>query len=132
VPDARPVAAPRFAFGKKSLQATHQWEGVVEEIGASGFRARLLPLVGGKPDPRRIEFTTFAFDDLANDDDRDLVSEGAIFYWTVGKGRNAAGTVSNVSLVRFRRVPPPGAFQERVAKAEAAELLQELGGNPSS
>jgi len=114
-------------FGKKSLFALFQWEGVVEEIVSSGFRARLVPFEDGRPNPAQIEFTDFSFDDLATDSDRALVREGAIFYWTVGRGKNVAGTVSNVSLVRFRRLGPAGPVQKRLAQREARELFADLG-----
>ena len=66
-------------------------------------------------------------DDLATDSDVALVDEGAVFYWTVGKGRNSAGTQSNVSLVRFRRLPPSSRLHQARAEQEATELLEELG-----
>ena len=100
------------------------WEGVVEQVNAAEFRARLTPFEDGVPNTARVEFTEFSFDDLANLDDRKLVEEGARFYWTVGRATNPAGTLTNVSLVRFRRLPPTTHHRRQLAEAEADALLQ--------
>lgn len=124
-PDTKPASAPEPQFGKRSLRPLYQWEGVVEEVNGDSFRARLVPYEDGQPIPSRIEFSEFAHDDLADESDADLVEEGAVFYWTIAKSRNPAGTTTNVSLVRFRRLPPPGAFRQRLASREAQELMAE-------
>jgi hypothetical protein len=104
----------------------YQWEGVVEEVNGEGFRARLRPFEQGHAEASRVEYADFDYDDLADESDRALVAEGAIFYWTVGKSRNMAGTVFNTSLVRFRRLPSATSAQKREAAREAAALLAAL------
>jgi hypothetical protein len=99
----------------------------VEEVNGTSFRCRLVPLESGQPNLARIEFTEFSLDDIANDDDRILVEPGAVFYWTIGRSQNSAGTRTNVSLVRFRRLPVPGSYQRRLARREAAKLLRDFG-----
>jgi hypothetical protein len=128
-PPLTSIRLRRIDFGRRSLQAVSHWEGVVEEVTNIGFRARLVPLTNADPSSARIEFTDFTLDDLANDSDRALVHEGAVFYWTVGRSQNAAGTRTNVSLVRFRRLPPPGPYQRHQALVEAEKLLRDLGGS---
>jgi len=122
----KPVAVSRPLFGKRGFTATYQWEGVVEGLHAAGFRARLLPFENGVAEVSRVEYADFDFDDLADESDYDLVAEGAVFYWTVGKSRNPAGTLTNTSLVRFRRLPPPTPYQNAVARREAVQLLADL------
>lgn len=121
------VAIRRRDAGKRSFQVLSEWQGVVEEVNGTSFRCRLVPLENGQPNLARIEFTDFSLDDIANDDDRALVGPGAVFYWTIGRSQNAAGTRTNVSLVRFRRLPSPGSYQRRVARREAEKLLRDFG-----
>jgi hypothetical protein len=125
--DVNPIASPRLSFGKRGFVALYQWEGVVEEVNAEGFRARLVPIEGSGADASRVEYADFAYDDLADESDRDLVVTDAVFYWTIGKSRNAAGTTTNTSLVRFRRLPPATGYQTREASREAEALLADLG-----
>jgi hypothetical protein len=122
----KPVARPRPYFGKRLFAPVYQWEGVVEEVNGKGFRARLHPFERGEADPTKVEYADFEYDDLADDSDHALVVEGAVFYWTVGRHRNEAGTQMNTSLVRFRRLPPPNVRQIREAEAEAEALLADL------
>lgn len=129
VSDVKPVAPRRPFFGKRGFAPLYQWEGVVENVNGSGFRARLLPFENGHADASRVEYADFANDELADESDRDLVMEGAVFYWTVGRSRNLAGTYTNTSLVRFRRVPLPTPYQTREASREAEALLADLGGD---
>jgi hypothetical protein len=125
------VIRPRD-FGKRSLQPLSHWEGVVEQVWHDRFRGRLVPLTTGHRDRGRVEFTEFSLDDLANESDRDLVQPGAIFYWTIAKGKNVAGTLTNISLVRFRRVPPLSRQKQERARIEAEELLLSLGDSDRS
>lgn len=124
-PQGVPVEIRPRNFGRRSFQPLSQWEGVVEEVHGDKFRSRLVQLDNGHTNPARVEFTEFAFDDLANESDRALVQPGAIFYWTIGRSKNAAGTSTNMSLVRFRRIPSPGLQQRRRAHVEAQELLKD-------
>ncbi len=122
----------RTGYGKRALQPLYQWEGMVDRVDGNGFHCRLVPLTGGEADRGKVELTEFSFDDLAAESDKPLVVPGAIFYWTVGRARNAAGTVTNLSLVRFRRLPPPTSAQASLAEQEARDLLRALNGNGSN
>jgi hypothetical protein len=119
------VSTPNF--GKRAFQPIGQWEGVVQSIKDSGFRGRVTEVDGNGHSRQSREFTEFYFEDLANESDRELVQPGAVFYWTVGRGRNDAGTIENRSLVRFRRLPPPSAARQRLADLEADSILRNLG-----
>src|SRR5262249_52850190 len=117
-----PVVVPSRNFGRRSLRPLMHWEGVVDRVGREGFLARLTPFEDGVANSARVEFTEFSFQDLANPTDRGLVQEGARFYWTIGKATNPAGTLTNVSLVRFRRLLRTSVYRRRLADAEAAAL----------
>jgi hypothetical protein len=126
-PKRKPAVINAPDFGRRGLAALSHWEGVVEDIEGDTFRCRLVPLTSVPPDAADFELTEFSVEDLANDDDRDLVKPGAVFYWTIGRARNQAGTVTNVSLVRFRRLPVPTRSQHERAEREAEELLRLFG-----
>jgi hypothetical protein len=119
-----PVVIPSINQGRRSMKALMHWEGVVDRVDGDEFHARLTPFENGIPNPARVEFTEFSVEDLANPDDRNFVEEGARFYWTIGRATNAAGTLTNVSLVRFRRLPPTTPHRRQLAEAEADALLQ--------
>ena len=127
VPSRRVESSPRPRYGQRSLRALYQWEGIVEEVTADGFRARLVPLMGPR-ERGRFEFTEFSFDDLSTED-RERVEPGASFYWTLGKDKNDAGVVTNQSLVRFRKLAPMSRYRRMLAEKEAEGLLEELSGN---
>jgi hypothetical protein len=122
--DFKPVARPRPSFGRRKFSPVYQWEGVVEEVNGEGFRARLRPLEVGLAD--RVEYADFDYDDLADESDFDLVAEGAVFYWTVGRSSNEAGTQTKTSLVRFRRLPATTERQIKAAATQAEALLADL------
>lgn len=125
-PDRRPTVVLARDFGRRGFATLAHWEGVVDEVNGETFRCRLIPLGTPAPEAAEIEFTQFSLDELSSEDDRALVKPGAVFYWTIGKGRNAAGTLTNVSLVRLRRLPGSTTQHQR-AEREAEDLLTALG-----
>lgn len=122
---------PARRFGRRSSHAVFRWEGEVEQVNGREFRARLTPSRNGHPASDDVEFTEFSFDEITPAD-HELIVPGALFYWTLARKTNEAGTLTNESLVRFRRIPPPGDYHDRVARQEAEVLLRDLGGNGSS
>ena len=136
IPQAWRHLAPRTvrrpSFGKRGFSALYQWEGVVDEVNGDGFRARLTPTDQEEAGQASVEYVDFRFDDLYDEGDRELVAEGAVFYWTVGKIRTRAGNLLNTSLVRFRRLPSPTPSQSRKAAREAELLLEDLGSDASN
>lgn len=123
--DAAPVR--RRNFGQRGLQTIAHWEGVIESVSNGNFTARMIPLAEAARGGQREELAEFSEDDLANESDRELIQPGAVFYWTIGRARNTAGTVTNVSLVRMRRLPPPSRARMVWATREASEMLKSLG-----
>ena len=131
-PESQALILERSGYGKRAFHALYHWEGVVERVEKKTFQCRIVPLVYGSTDATKVELTEFSFDDLATESDQSLVLPGAIFYWTVGRSRNAAGTVTNLSLVRFRRLPPPTRVQASLAEQEADDLLRVVGDGDGS
>lgn len=110
-------------YGRRGMQTLSEWEGVVERVFKDGFQCRITPTVHGVADPTKIESTDFTFDDLSTDADRSLVRPGAVLYWTIARSSNIAGTVSNLSLVRLRRLPNITSAQALLAQREADEMM---------
>lgn len=123
--EAMPAILRVRDFGKRGFSPLSHWEGVVEEVNGSEFSCRLIPL-GGQNGHDVHQFTEFSFEDLAVEEDRSLVRPGAIFYWTVGRARNEAGTLTNMSLVRFRRRPAATRHGRERAEREAEDLIRSL------
>lgn len=128
-PRRKEAGVPRLrSFGKRSSTPLGHWEGIVDRVTDDGFSAIIVPFKYGTPDRTSVEFAEFQLDELADRSDIHLVAEGAVFYWTVARTTNAAGTVSNESLVRFRRLPPVSARRMAEADREALEIFESLGG----
>lgn len=91
----------RAVNNKKSetFSSFEEWIGRVEEISNSDrlFHAVLQSKDHGD------EIASFSFDDVS-EDDIDLLKVGAVFYWNVGQAKDESGRISNVSIVRFRRL----------------------------
>jgi len=93
---------PRYSelslhFYKSYFSKTQSWVGVVESIGENEFAARL----DDKINPETYEIASFDIEEVSKSD-RNLLSVGAVFYWSVGYA-NHNGQVVKESLLRFKR-----------------------------
>jgi hypothetical protein len=86
---------------KEFFEASQKWEGRVDNISDTGFTATVTDLTTKNLNDGFVEID---FEEL-NEDDRDLVREGAIFYWCVGHYTSHAGMRLSSSLIIFRRLP---------------------------
>jgi hypothetical protein len=78
-----------------------KWEGRVLEVTEERFVAVLTDeLHQGRPE----EAADIPLEEVSSVD-RDLVTVGAFFFWTVGYNVRASGQRSRVSIIRFRRLP---------------------------
>jgi hypothetical protein len=89
------VTPAAYAFDMRG-----QWEGTVTHVGADDFSVVLRDIFN--PGAKEYE-AVFSVDEVA-DDDRDLLKEGAILYWTIGY-QQRRGQRLRVSEVRLRRLP---------------------------
>jgi hypothetical protein len=103
------------------FHALQQWEGVVDAINDGTFTARLVDRTADEPD-EEVEF------DLTEvpTGDRDLVTVGAVFYWSVGYHTSATGTRSRVSVISFRRLPAWTEAEKRQARERAEQIAEAL------
>jgi len=77
-----------------------QWEGTVTQISADEFSVVLRDIMN----PGGEEYdAVFSIDEVA-DDDRGLLKEGAILYWTIGYEQRRGGR-RRYSELRLRRLP---------------------------
>jgi len=112
LPDTASESPARFVV----LQ---RWEGIVQEVEDDGFWARLDDLA----DVRPTEFVKLPLARV-DDDDRELVVPGGVFYWTIGHPLDAPDALSG--LLKFRTLPQwqPGDLER--AKREGSALLRKL------
>lgn len=76
---------------------TQKWIGYIIQIRKSTFKARLED----KNNPGTYEIASFDFDEVSKGD-QELVSIGAVFYWSVGFA-TINSQVTKQSLIRFKR-----------------------------
>lgn len=100
------------------LRTLQLWEGTVTELREDGFVAVLSDKTNPQnPDERGV----FAFDRIEiSEEDQELISPGASFYWVIGTQVTRGKTVQNVSMVHFRRMPAwtESALARSAARAE--------------
>lgn len=116
--------APRAAVPRARFEVLEQWEGVVEELRAGEFSARLQ-----STGDREEEVGTFDLAEVA-EDDLPLVQPGAVFYWYAGYRVEPHGQKLFTSEIRFRRLP---AWSKSDLKrlAVAAEDIDDVFGSAS-
>jgi hypothetical protein len=107
-----PIKAYRPERSREETFITLQaWEGIVLEVEAEVFQARLTSATDDTPDQ-------YAEIYLAEVDraDQALVRRGAVFYWSIGYLQKPTGTTMRASILRFRRMPP--ATNKDIERAE--------------
>ena len=88
-----------FSFNN-SFSKSQNWIGYVTEIGETSFKARIED---ANTKIGTYEDAEFDISDIEHEDKK-MLSIGSAFYWSVGKEyRN--GTLSNQSILRFKRLP---------------------------
>lgn len=77
-----------------------KWKGVVKDILKDTFVAQLADLLRNIPE----EQAEFFRSDI-QDDDKELFSVGAVFYWCIGYVYSPSNQVTRASFLRFQRLP---------------------------
>lgn len=113
----------RVAMSSSLASSTQKWVGTVLEIKANSFLARLTDLSQEQLVEEHAEI------DISEvvDDDRELVREGAVFYWYLGYLSLVLGQRINASIIRFRRLPVWTEQELEVARQRAAQVQEEIG-----
>jgi len=114
-------------FGKEGFGSTRtlipitEWEGYVEGIFEDEFSVKMVNVRSKSPLPA--DEATFHKDQVSKHD-RQLLREGAIVRWVIGRERLSTGQVRNVSELYFRRLPAHTEKDYRRAYAKAGHLLE--------
>jgi hypothetical protein len=115
LPLARPYA---------EISVTDRWDGVVTNIDPHGefFEATFVPAGADGP----VLTAEFLVDEV-DEDDRELIRHGALFYALAGRLRISDTRWQATSAIRFRRVPPTRSDDLDDAREYALKVRQRLG-----
>lgn len=120
-----PVASKPKVLVKQTIsKATKQrilrnWEGVIQVVRDDYFEAILVDMTGSNPD----ELVEMEFDEI-DEPDRHLISDGAVFYFTVFQNIKPSGTVQTASEIRFKRSIALHPEDESEISSEAARMFE--------
>jgi len=119
------VVAPHLVRSRSTdrQRISHHWEGVVVAIGNETFVATLRSLHSTSEVEQEAEIPL----EEISEDDHELVTPGAVFYWTIGHGTSPGGTVRRFSQIKFRRLPTWNNRTLRRVDERARELFQMFG-----
>jgi hypothetical protein len=122
--DPRPLAPPPqdFAIGswRENFIILAKWSGRVLSITRRSLIAAVTDEMNTQTPEEEAEIPLVEISQF----DRDLVTEGALFLWTIGYRVHASGQRSRESTIRFRRFPRWSAEEvERAAnRVDASQL----------
>jgi len=108
---------PARPVGSGAFTALRVYRGIVLSRKVDTFLARLVDPQGEEPG---IE-AEISISEIQKFD-RDLVQEGAAFYWTIGFWDSLGGLKSRISQIRFRRFPEWDTSKLEKAIANAKSL----------
>ena len=108
---------------KRTLTPTAEWEGYVESISEGKFFVKMVNVRSNSPLPT--DQATFSKDDIS-EHDQQLLKEGAIVRWIIGRERLPTGQIRKVSEIHFRRLPAFRMEDYRQALDKANVLLEEI------
>ena len=116
----RPVVIPRLPSESRLgvFLALQRWEGVVLDVGQETFTARLADRTSPSREEEEVEIPL----DEVSRSDLNLLSPGAIFYWSIGYLDRPSGQRLRESVIRFRRLPAWSRHELDVARRRAKEL----------
>ncbi|WP_155942703.1 hypothetical protein [Pseudoxanthomonas suwonensis] len=96
------------------------WEGIVLDVEDDEITVRLTDKTSGQPDCE----ASLSLSEV-DEEDRDLVREGAVFYWHVGYEMRPSGRKRS-SMIRFRRMPAWTKTDLKRVENRADELFKRL------
>jgi hypothetical protein len=109
------VVPMRRVFPRGTFVPIEQWEGIVLSVEDDSFSARLVNRTNDRiPD----EEGQFTFAQLSSPEDCELITPGAIFYFSVGYEESPSRQRRLSAFLRFRRLPA-------WTKTELAEVEEE-------
>ncbi len=105
----------------RTFTPTSEWEGYVESMSEDEFSVRLVNIRSQSSLPA--DQATF-YKDEVSENDQQLLREGAIVRWVIGRERLPTGQVRNVSELYFRRLPAHSEKDYKRAYEKACTLLE--------
>ena len=94
-----------------------KWKGVVKDVSKDTFVGQLTDLLDNVPE----EQAEFFRADI-QDDDKDLLSVGAVFYWCIGYVYSSSNQVTRASFLRFQRLPLYSQDSVKMATQKAKDI----------
>jgi hypothetical protein len=117
-PRAAAVVVPKASsFVHNKFVPLQKWEGVVLKTNPESFFARLVDLTS----PGVGQEAEFPLEEVAPSD-RELLAEGAVFYWHIGYLDQIDGQRVRASSLRFRRLPAWTGRELKEAEEKAKRL----------
>jgi hypothetical protein len=111
----------RFAR-QDAFVSIQSWEGTVMRVLGESFVARLVDRSGNTHD----EEAEFPLSEVS-DDDRELIQEGAVFYWNIGYMIKPSRQKIRASIIRLRRLPAWTKAELDSARRAAEKLVDVIG-----
>ena len=108
---------------RRTLTPTAEWEGYIDNITGDEFLVKMVNVRSKSRLPA--DQATFSNDDVS-EYDRQLLKEGAIVRWVIGRERLPTGQVRKVSELYFRRLPAHSEEDYRRAYGRANSLLESV------
>jgi hypothetical protein len=110
-----PIFPPRDTF-----IALRKWRGQVIGMKSNTFKAKLDSLLEAEP-----QKVADVFLEEVSPEERELIKEGAIFYWSIGYLNRPSGRI-RASVIRFQRQPLWSERNISEAQSRAEKLMQHL------
>jgi len=115
----------KMTVAPRRFRMTQHFEGVVTSRETSSFWADIADLTDGS---RVNESVEIPFEEISLED-RDILVQGAVFYWSMGYETSNDGQIRRVSEIRVRRHPRWSAKTIAELNAASQKLLDLLSTN---
>lgn len=115
------VVSSKEVKNQSTSRVLNLWEGYVLKVGESDFLARLIDIKRKEQD-HEAEFDIATVSEC----DRELLEEGAVFYWSICYQKSITGQITSTSDIRFRRRTNWSAAELQEAKQASAEIAKLL------
>jgi hypothetical protein len=113
-------------FPSDHVNLLQQWECVVSRVHDDCVECEMHDLTD---ESKPVECAEIYLDEF-NHFDRELLREGAVFYWSIGHETKRTGQVRRYSELRVRRMPPLSKLKKREI-SDRVNQLSELFANNS-
>lgn len=107
-----------FRLGDSHSKLIQQWECLVLHVDGECVACEMCDLTD---ESKAAEFSEVYLSEFSPFD-KDLLQEGAVFYWSIGHETSRSGQVRKFSEFRVRRVPPISKLRKREIDREAKKI----------